>query len=459
MADGSQRSAQIRAIVMLEIAIILILILANGLLSMSEIAVVSARRARLQQRAAAGDEGAAVALELARAPNRFLSTIQIGITLIGVLTGAFSSSTIAHQLAGLVVQVPVLAPYAEQIGFAVVVVLISYLSLVLGELVPKRLGLNGAERLASAVARPMQALARAAGPAVWFLSASTDAVLRLMRVQLHAAQPVTEEEIKLLLEQGAEAGVFEEAEHELLEGVLDVADLRASALMTPRHLIAGFDVEDPVDENLRRIRASGHSYFPVYEGSLDEVLGVVSVRDLWDRSVGGEPFDVRASLLQPLFVPESMPALHVLEQFKQTGVHIALVTDEYGSIQGLVTLIDVMEAIVGDVTPPGAGESLPAVQRADGSWLLDGLLGVAEVKEVLGLSFLPNEEDRYYQTLGGFIMSYLGRIPALEDQFDWAGYRFEVIDLDGHRVDKVLVTPLTRSIAPGEAADGTEPAR
>ena len=428
-----------------QILIILVLTVVNGVFSMSEMAIVSARKVRLQQQANQGNVKAQAALELAEAPNHFLSTVQVGITLIGILTGAFGGATIADSLAVYVKLIPFLAPYSEALTFGVVVLIITYLSLIIGELVPKRLALNSPEQIAANVAIPMRSLAAIASPAVRFLSASTDLVLRVLRIGPSMQPQVTEEEIKVLIEQGTEAGTFEEAEQAMLERVFRLGDRAVNALMTPRPDIVWLDLEDTEEENRHKMIESANSRFPVCQGGLDNVLGIMPVTDLLARSLSGQPLDLTLSLRQPVFVPESTRGLKVLELFKQTGTHMALVVDEYGVIQGLVTLNDIMVEIVGDVASSDEPEDPQAVQREDGSWLLDGMLAVDEFFEIFGIKDLPFDQRGSYQTLGGFVITHLGRIPAAADHFEWEGMRFEVMDMDGNRVDKVLVMPQTDS--------------
>lgn len=434
-----------------EILIILVLIIANGVFSMSEMAIVSARKVRLQQLANQGNINAQAALKLAESPNQFFSTIQIGITLIGILTGAFGGATIAAKLAVYLRLIPFLAPYSQPLSFGLVVLLITYLSLIVGELVPKRLALNNPEAIAAFVAIPMRAIAAIASPVVYLLSASTDMVLRVLGIRPSTEPQVTEEEIKILIEQGTEAGTFEEAEQDMVERVFRLGDRPVSSFMTPRPDIVWLDLEDTPEENRQKMVESAYSRYPVCQEGLDNVLGVIPVTDLLARSLKGEPLDLTVGLRQPVFVPESTRGLKVLELFKQTITHMALVVDEYGVIQGLVTLNDIMSEIVGDV-PAGPGQDEPqAVQREDGSWLLDGMLGVEEFLEIFGMEEWESEERGSYQTLGGFVITHLGRIPAAADHFEWQGMRIEVMDMDGNRVDKVLVIPKTT-----KSTDATE---
>ncbi|WNN88780.1 hemolysin family protein [Gloeocapsopsis dulcis] len=425
-----------------EILIIFLLIVANGILAMSEIAVVSSRKARLQQLANEGDAKARVALKLAKSPNNFLSTVQVGITLIGVLTGAFGGATIATNLASYLQQIPVLAPYSQAIALAIVVLTITYLSLIIGELVPKRLALNNPERIAANIAMPMRMVSAIVSPAVYLLSASTDFVLRILGIGPSTEPLVTEEEIKVLIEQGTEAGTFEVAEQDMVERVFRLGDRPVGALMTPRPEIVWLDLEDSLEVNCHKIIDGGHSRFPVCQGGLDNVLGIVPVSDLLARCLSNQPLDLTVSLRQPVFVPESTRGLKVLEMFKQTGTHIALVVDEYGVIQGLVTLNDILIEIVGDVPSDDDQEEPQAVQREDGSWLLDGMLSIDEFFELFAIKEMPAEHRGSYQTLGGFVITHLGRIPIASDYFEWQGMRIEVVDMDGNRVDKVLAAPM-----------------
>ncbi|WP_375471484.1 hemolysin family protein [uncultured Nostoc sp.] len=436
-----------------EILIILVLIIANGVFSMSEMAIVSARKVRLQQLANQGDAKAKAALKLAESPNHFLSTVQVGISLIGILTGAFGGATIASRLAIYVKRVPLLAPYSDPLSFGIVVLLITYFSLIVGELVPKRLALNNPEKIASIVAIPMQALAAIASPVVFLLSASTDLILRLLGITASTEPQVTEEEIKILIEQGTEAGTFEEAEQDMVERVFRLGDRPVSYLMTPRPDIVWLDLDDSAEENRQKMVDSAYSRYPVCQGGLDNVLGVIPVTDLLARSFRGEPLDLTIGLRQPVFVPESTRGLKVLELFKQTITHMALVVDEYGVIQGLVTLNDIMSEIVGDVPSTDGQDQPQAVQREDGSWLLDGMLPVEEFLELFGMEEWESEERGSYQTLGGFVITHLGRIPTAADYFEWQSMRIEVMDMDGNRVDKVLVVPKASKSADTKKSD------
>lgn len=425
----------------LELLLILLLVTANGVFALSEIALVSARRARLQQRAEQGDPGAQAALDLAREPTRFLSTVQIGITLVGILAGAFGGATLAEALAEQLARVPALAPYAEALALAAVVVLVTYLSLVIGELAPKRLALNNPEQVAARVARPMAALSRLASPLVRALSVSTDVLLALLRVRPATDPPVSAEEIKILIEQGATSGVFEPTEQDIVESALFIGERRVGAAMTPRIDIEWVDLDRPLEAIRDQVLNSSHSYFPASRGSLDDVSAVLRGRDLLAQLVQGEPLDWAALLREPLFVPESQTVLDLVQLLKQTGQPLALIIDEYGGLQGMLTPTDLLEALIGEIQQPGQAPEPEAVQREDGSWLLDGRLQVSKLKELLGLRELPQEGEAGYDTLGGFVMVVLGEIPSVGQQFEHAGQTFAIVDMDGHRVDRVLVTP------------------
>jgi putative hemolysin len=416
---------------------LLLLIIANGIFAMSEAAVISSRKAKLQQQANQGDSRAQAALALAQNPNHFLSTVQVGITLIGIFAGAFGEATLTEDVASFVERVPLLAPYSRPISLALVVLGITYISLVIGELVPKRLALRNPEQVAGLVAMPMNLLSVIVYPAVQVLTISTEAILRLLGLRPTNEPPVTEEEIKVLLEQGTQAGVFEEAEHNMVTAIFRLTDRTASDLMTPRPEIVWLDLEDSLTEVAQTISSSGYSRFPVCLGDLDDVMGIVQAKDLLAASLAGQPIELKQVMEAPLFVPESSSIGNVLEAFKQSQIHLALVIDEYGGTQGLVTLKDILEAIVGDVEL----EEPQAVWREDGSWLLDGTMTVDEFKKILQLQQLPAEERGIYQTLGGFVMLCLGRVPMAGDHFQWRHLRFEVLDMDGKRVDKVLVAP------------------
>jgi putative hemolysin len=427
----------------LEILIIFLLLVANGLFAMAEIAIVSARKAKLQQLADEGSNKARAALDLANEPNQFLATVQIGITLVGILAGAFGGATLAGRLTAYLSWIPYLAPYAETAAVVLVVISITYFSLIIGELVPKRLALNHAEGIAMTVAAPMRALSAITSPAVRLLNLSTDLVIRLLRIKPSTEPSITPEEIKVLIEQGTESGVFEESEQDMIENVLQLDERRISTFMTPRTQIVYFDIEDSPEDIRCKVAACQHSRFPVVQDSLDNVLGIVRAKDLLNQSLAGQPLDLKSLLQPPLFVPESMTALKVLELFKQQRTHLALIADEYGGIHGMITHNDILEDITGYVpSSPSGGPGEPqAAQREDGSWLLDGLLPIDELKEIFDLDKLPDEEHSHYHTVGGLVMSQIRSIPTAGQWFECGGLRFEVMDMDGRRVDKVLVMP------------------
>ena len=427
----------------LEILFVLLLIICNGIFSGSEIAVVAARKVRLQQLVDKGSRPARVALRLAETPNDFLSTVQIGITLIGILSGAVGGATLAKHLKPVLDGIEALQPYSEGVSVTLVVVLITYLSLVIGELVPKRLALANPEQIACRIAPAMRALSRLSSPVVHLLGASTDALLRFLNVEVSTGPEITEEEIKALIRQGADSGVFEESEHDMVQRVLRLGDRAIRTMMTPRTEICWLDLEDSLEENLAEVRESNHSRFPVAQGSLDNCIGIVRVRSLLTAHMGSEPIDLSALCQAPLHVAESTLSLNVLEEFKRTGIHIALVTDEFGGVEGLVTLNDLMEGIVGDL-PALEDEDEPSlVTRQDGSWLVNGSLDINEFDARIGTRLIGSIDQNVYHTLAGFVIHSLKRIPTASDYFDWHGYRFEVMDMDGNRVDKILVTPLS----------------
>ena len=423
-----------------EILIILLLIVANGVFALSEMAVITARKSRLQDWIKKGNRRAKVALELALAPNRFLSAVQIGITLVGILAGAFAGRSVALWLAAYIVGMPIIGPYHRQIALGLVVLVITYISLVIGELVPKRLALRHPETIATYVAYPLRWFTKFSSPMVYLLSWSTEVVCRIFGRQQANEPPVTEEEIKTLVQQGTAAGVFEESEQDMVEAVLRLGDKTARSLMTPRTQIAWLDLQDDAEKIREKIVSSGHSCFPVATGGLDKVDGVVLAKDLLTHNLAGRALDLKALMQQPLFVPRTVTALEVLESFKKSGQHIALVVDEYGGIEGLLTHHDILEAIAGDIPFDGKPTDPKAVQRHDGSWLLDGMLSVDEFKEIFQLEDLPGEKRDAYQTLGGFVYTRMGRIPSVSDFFVWNRLRIEVVDMDGKRIDKVLVS-------------------
>jgi len=424
-----------------EILVIAILILVNGILAMSEAALVASRKARLQNRVNEGDKASLAALKLIERPNVFLSTIQIGITLIGVLAGALGGATLAETLAVTLAKIPVVSEYSESLALGTVVVVITILSLWLGELVPKRLGLHSPEQIARVVAGPMLLISRIFSPFISLMSWATDLVIRLIGVEPSLEPPITEEELQVLIDQGTQAGVFEESEQDMVEGIFSLGDSRVYSLMTPRTELVWLDVTDSIEEIRQKIADCPYSRFPVRQDSLDTIIGIVKSRDLLVESLSGKEIDLKVLLKPAFFIPETMFASRALELFKEKNTELLLVVDEFGGLQGLLTINDILEEIVGAME----FEEPQATLRQDGSWLLDGMLEVDEFKEIYNFTALPHEEE--YETLSGFVMTSLGRVPQAADHFEWNGYRFEVMDMDGRRVDKVLVTTLPKPAA------------
>lgn len=407
---------------------------------MAEMAIVSARKVRLQRLAESGNRQARLALALAEEPNKLLATIQVGITTIGILSGALGGATLAEEIAALLKGIPALEPYSEAIGVGVVVVCITYLSLIVGELVPKRLALNNAERIAVATAAPMNFLAILATPLVKLLSLSTDFILWVLRIKPSEEPAITQEELEILIEQGAQSGALEETEQDILESVLRLDEQRVGAVMTARPQIVWLDLEDSPEVMRQKIILSPYSRFLLSKDELDNFLGVVYAKDILAQNLTDNALDLSALARPPLFVPENMSTLKLLDLFKQKSVHVAVVVDEYGVIQGMVTDTDILESIVGDLPANDEPEEPEAIQRDDGSWLLDGMLPIERLKKLLDIEKLPDEELADYQTVGGFIIYYLKSIPISGEWFECGGLRFEVVDMDGLRVDKVLVT-------------------
>ena len=430
-------------IILLEVLLILSLLVVNGIFSMSELAVVSARRIRLQKQAEKGHRGAQAALELAENPNSFLSTVQIGITLVGILAGAFGGATIAGILAESLKSVPALAPYATSIAFVLVVAVITYFSIVIGELIPKSLALNSPEKIASIVARPMRLISTVSAPFVWLLSVPTSFILKLFKVHASVEPPVTDEEIKGLIDAGTKAGVFEKSEKDLIESVINLGDQRVTSVMTPRTKIVWLDLEDSAEEIRQQLTESRFSRLPVARASIDNILGYATAKKLLGQLIRTNKLDLMPVLHAPFYVPETLTILELLEKFRESHTHFAIVVDEYGGVEGLVTINDVLEAIIGEL--PNSQHNLHEhgiLRRKDGALILDGRLPVADFREVLDLKNLPADEQDVYQTLAGFILFRLGKIPEAGERFDWENYEFEIIAMEQNRIDKVLVTPV-----------------
>ncbi|HLJ64307.1 MAG TPA: hemolysin family protein, partial [Stellaceae bacterium] len=426
----------------LQIAIIGLLILLNGFFAMAEMAVISARKARLQHQADLGQVGARVALELKRDPSRFLSTVQIGVTVIGVAASAFGGATLAESLAQSLKTMPgLIGDYATSIGVAAVVVGISFLMLIIGELVPKRLALSRPELIAARLSRLLRLLSQITTPAVRLLSASSSLVLRLLPVPANEPQPVTEEEITLMLREATAAGHFEASETAIVHMALRLNDRRVSAVMTSRTEVEWLDLAESEAENRRKITASAHSRFPVVDGGAHHVVGVVHVKELLAAVLQGRAFDLREAVHPPHYLPNTVTVLRALETFKKSGETMALVVDEYGDFEGVVTLQDILQSLIGDIAVQGDATPPRVVRRDDGSWLVDGRAMIDEVKDLIGLATLPDEDSGDFHTLGGFVMARMSRIPAVGDHFALEGFRFEVMSMDRRRVDRVLIIP------------------
>lgn len=438
LGSGAKRTPS--QYLMTDLFLLLGLILLNGIFAMSEIALVSSRRARLAQLVEDGQHGAARALELSADPTKFLSTVQVGITSIGILSGAVGESAIADRIRVVFETVPLLAPHAETLALVTMVVVLTYVSLILGELVPKRLGLTQPERIASLVAGPMTTLATIGRPIVFLLSKSTEGILSLLRVSKIKPPAISIDEIKVLMEQGAEEGIFEKTEQDLVTNVLNLDERHVGAVLTPRSDVVFLDAELTFEQNHATLSASPHTVLPLCRGSLDGVIGFVRSTDILARVLRGERVDLVEMASAPLFVPRTVTLMALLQQFRQTHLPIALVVDEFGGVSGLVSLTDVTAAIVGDL-PPGVDEDAAIVRRQDGTLLVDGALEIDQLERRLDGELLNAAERRHYHTLGGLAMFALGRVPHVGDTFARDGHRFEVVDMDGNRVDRLLVTP------------------
>jgi len=432
-----------------ELLVVLFLILLNGFFAMSELALISARKAKLRSMADSGDRKAAAALKLGSEPGRFLSTVQIGITLIGILAGAFSGATFADKLGDWFETMPAFGGFGDPLALGLVVIALTFLSLILGELVPKQLALRNAEAVAKGVARPMRVISLAVSPAVFLLDAATNGVLRLLGREQSADSRVTEEEIRTIIAEATRAGVVQAAEKDMITGVMRLADRPARSIMTPRPDVVWLDLDDGPDEVRRKISEAEFSRFPVAKGRVEEVRGVVQTKDLLDRMLAGGALDLRAALRDAPVVHEATPVLAVIDILRTSPLHMALVVDEYGGLEGLVTATDILEAIVGELAAPDDSGDAEAVRREDGSWLMDGGISIDRLKDLLGFRELPGEDE--YHTLAGFALHQLGRIPAAGERFEWRGVKFEILDMDGRRIDKMLVAP------PPAADDDEEP--
>ena len=428
----------------MDVALLIFLVLLNGVLAMSEIAVVSARKSRLQKLADDQAPGAQSALDLSNEPSGFLSTVQVGITTVGILSGAIGENALANPLMVWLAEYPVIAPYARGLALSVVVVGLTYFSVVVGELVPKRLGLLAPERIAALIAAPMKMLARVAKPLVWLLSSSSSLVLRLIGARPGEESSVTDDEIKVLMRQGARAGIFHQSEQAIVSNVLRLDEQRISAIMTHRNDIYAIDLNEPQSNTLSKLADSPYTRLVVCRGGLEHIVGILRSAELLKQALAGQAFDIERFLRPPLYVPEGVTTTHLMENLRKTHQQCALIVDEYGELQGLVTLTDVFKAIVGEVPSSDELEEQDFVQRSDGSWLADGSVTIERLKIAIQLTDdLPGEAENAFNTLGGLTMYVLGRIPSVTDQFEVLGYRFEVVDMDKNRVDKVLLTKLS----------------
>ncbi len=429
----------------MEIFALVLLIVLNGLFAMSEIALVTARKARLMKLSADGDSSAALALKVSEDPTRFLSTVQMGITSIGVLSGILGEAVLAEPLSLWLQTFGVPAATASIGATAGVVIVITYISIVIGELVPKRIGQINPELIARLVVRPMVTLAFLTRPFVVLLSWSTHTILRLMGVRQLNNSGVTEEEIHAMLEEGSESGVIEQHQHEMVRNVFRLDDRQLGSLMIPRSDLVYIEMQRAPEENIKLMIESEHSRFPVCDGGLDNLLGVIHTKQAFACLARGENPDFSQQVHPCVYVPETLTGMELLEQFRASSMHMAFVIDEYGALEGIVTLQDVLEAVTGEFTPNNAEDSW-AVQRHDGSWLLDGAIPIPEMKDRLTLKTTPEEDKGRYHTVAGMFMLLLGRVPNTSDRVLWDGWMFEVVDMDGKRIDKVLATPVDVSV-------------
>jgi putative hemolysin len=430
-----------------EIVILFVLIGINALFVVAEMSIISVRESRLQELYEAGDRRAKIALDLLKSPENFLSTIQVGISLITILSGAVGGASLAEKFAPSLAEIPLpfISQHAHIISFFIVVFCITFVSIILGELVPKRWALSHAESLALPFAAPVHWLMVGFHPIVKFFSASARVSMKVLGIRSTEENPVTEEEIKIILEQGEKAGVVDESEKVMIEQVFRLGDRRIDSLMTHRKDIIWVDIENIEKDTWKKLSESGHTNFPVCKESIDEVVGIISIKDLWLQLVDNGNINIQAGIKEPLIVPGTISATRVLERFRETRKHVALVVDEYGSLDGLVTVNDIVEAVMGEF-PNLDDDTEPAiVERDDGSYLLDGALPFDDFEDLLDLPVLAEDEKGDFQTLAGFIIDHLGRFPKIGERFEWGSHIFEIVDMDGHRVDRVMVTPPAKS--------------
>jgi putative hemolysin len=423
-----------------EFFIIILLVCINGFFALSEMAIVSARKVRLEQRAEDGSKGAERALKILENPSRFLSTVQVFITLIGILSGAFGGVTLADALQRALAKIPALVSYSQELSVALVVVLITFLSLVLGELLPKQIALMNADHLAVALAPVMHVLSIITRPVVSLLSGTTSLFLKLFRVKPSPEPGVTVEDVRSMISDGTKEGVFESSEQEMVDRVFKLDDRTISSLMTPRTEVVFIDVEESWEEIRQSLVEHPYARFPVYEGQLDSVLGVLDVRDVMVKLAQGQKIVVRDILRPVIFLPETISALDTLDYMRENATDMAIIIDEFSGVLGLVTRSDVLEVMLGHAITSNANEIPEVTRRADGSWLVDGLYVADDLKMLLDVEELPEEAEIRYETLGGLVLAMLERLPVVGDTFTWNGYRFEVVDMDGRRVDKVLIS-------------------
>jgi len=428
----------------MEIVIVVLLIVVNGVFAMAEIAIISAKKSKLQQQANEGNSSAQAALDISKSPIRFLSTVQIGITLVGIFAGVFGGATIAEDLAKYIHTIPLLAPYAQFLALTIVVSSITYLSLVIGELVPKRIALSSPEKIAVFMARPMNKVSMITNPIVWLLSTSTDMILTMIGIKDRTVPAVTDEEIKMLLREGTQTGAFEIAEKDIVERTMRLSDKKVNSLMTPRKEIVWLDIDSPFKIIRNKITKKPHAHFPVCRDGLDKVVGVIRTENILVDFLAEEKINLKKLLVKPLFIPESMDGLKVLELFKKSGIHMALVADEYGNTQGLISLADILDEIVGDIPTINELDEEEIIKRDNGTFLVDGLVSIEELKEYFSIKKLPGERTGEYHTVGGFVTNKIGRIPVTGDNFEIGNFTFEVMDMDGNRVDKILIIPIPK---------------
>jgi len=442
---------------MTDILIILFLILLNGVFAMSELALVSAKRMRLEKHAQEGSRGARTALELADEPSNFLSTVQVGITVISIFNGAFGEASLVARLTPWFKEMPLTAPYAYQLALGLVVICITFVSIILGELVPKRIAMQYPEAMATWIAPPLRTLSLVMKPFVKILSLTTEAIVRLLGIGRHKEEAPTEEDITGMIKESTDAGVFEKTEYDIVQRALRLDDQHLKALMTPRVDLSFVDLEAAREDNLARIAGSRYSRMPVCRGDRSQVIGFVHTRDLLAQAVRAgsmDAIDIAGAVQDILYVPDSISGMALLELFKKNNAELALIVDEYGDIQGMVTLTDVMSALVGDLTVIGEAQDPDAVQREDGSWLLDGGMALERFRDLMAThARFPGEELGAYHTLAGFMLYQLGYIPQAAETAQWGDYRFEVVDMDGNRIDRLLVT---HAPAPPEPVEGEE---